>query len=600
MSSNKTLTNARKNKKTTTNVAKTEPCTINNNQRVQRKALSTKKVLTISSSNNNQRKQSQEVPLLTVNTNAQIKQSSPNKGILSKLECNPRYSFTNETSPCSPHNIITTGSCGDNFRKNCFSSKIVTTSSSIKKNANLLLQSPDDNNNNNNDITPFNINNNNNNDSVKLIDKSKNKKQNKTSHQPYLTEQLYINHANSSDDDDASNDSDTNNNEGTLSYSPHHKFTTNDIKNKGFAVSEGGTDEKGNDKINQDCFLIENCIFGLNYQLFGVMDGHGSYGHYISQYIKQYITDFFTKEDTYLKDVLPHHNTDQPHTKHSTHSNSSKTLTLKPKLDEKQIYTKLTAHKYQLLHSFISKLDNDLLTNSHNKDFNVHFSGSTCVLLFKPQHKLICLNIGDSKCILIKSFPYNTNKFKYIPLSNDHKPINTTERARIEKNGGTIAQYKDPEKGYDGPMRVWVKGEDYPGLAVSRSLGDAVAKTVGVISEPNIIEMDLTGDDKCVVIASDGVWDYLNEENVIGIVSGFLTKCDPQGAADEIVDQAIAKWEQNGVERDDITVIVVFLGFGLGSVVKESLGGKCNSNNNNNKNKGSSNKKNAFRKMSNA
>ena len=366
------------------------------------------------------------------------------------------------------------------------------------------------------------------------------------------------------------------------------------MKNKGFAVSEGGTDEKGNDKVNQDCFLIENCIFGLNYQLFGVMDGHGSYGHYVSQYIKQYITDFFTKEDTYLKDVFPLHNNDLPHNKHSTHSNSSKTLSLKPKLDEKQIYTKLTSHKYQLLHSFISKLDNDLLTNSHNKDFNVHFSGSTCVLLFKPQHKLICVNIGDSKCILIKSFPYNTNKFKYVPLSLDHKPINTNERARIEKNGGSIAQYKDPEKGYDGPMRVWVKGEDYPGLAVSRSLGDAVAKTVGVISEPDIIEMDLTGDDKCVVIASDGVWDYLHEESVVGIVSTFLAKCDPQGAADEIVDQAIAKWEQKGVERDDITVVVVFLGFGLGSVVKESLVGKCN------KNKGSSNKKIAFRKMSNA
>ena len=205
MSSTKTITSSRKNK--------TTPSSISNANHSQRKALSSKKVPSIninrtSTININQRKQSQET-LLTVN-GAHTKQSSPNK-MHSKLECKPRYSFTNETSPHSPKNLPTnTSSCGDNFRKNCFSSKIVTMSSNLKKNSNLFLQSPDDNtNNNNNDITPFNINSNN--ISVKLIDKSKNKKTNKTLHQPYLTEQLYIHHANSSDDDEHSCDSENNN-----------------------------------------------------------------------------------------------------------------------------------------------------------------------------------------------------------------------------------------------------------------------------------------------------------------------------------------------------------------------------------------------------
>jgi len=37
-----------------------------------------------------------------------------------------------------------------------------------------------------------------------------------------------------------------------------------------------------------------------------------------------------------------------------------------------------------------------------------------------------------------------------------------------------------------GPYRVWLKTEQYPGLAMSRSIGDFVAASVGVISEPGI------------------------------------------------------------------------------------------------------------------
>jgi len=37
-----------------------------------------------------------------------------------------------------------------------------------------------------------------------------------------------------------------------------------------------------------------------------------------------------------------------------------------------------------------------------------------------------------------------------------------------------------------GPYRVWFKNEGYPGLAMSRSIGDLVATSVGVICEPGI------------------------------------------------------------------------------------------------------------------
>lgn len=46
-----------------------------------------------------------------------------------------------------------------------------------------------------------------------------------------------------------------------------------------------------------------------------------------------------------------------------------------------------------------------------------------------------------------------------------------------------------------GPMRVWLLNEDVPGLAMSRSLGDYVAQSVGVSPEPEIFENDITVDD---------------------------------------------------------------------------------------------------------
>ena len=133
-----------------------------------------------------------------------------------------------------------------------------------------------------------------------------------------------------------------------------------------------------------------------------------------------------------------------------------------------------------------------------------------------------------------------------------------------------VAQCKEPNGELDGPFRVWVKGEEYPGLAVSRSLGDSVAESVGVISEPEIIVKDLDSTVKYIVLASDGVWDYLSGDDIIDIVTPFFLRGDPGNAAKEIVSEATKMWEKDGIERDDITVIVSFIGEpNKGKVVKK-------------------------------
>lgn len=71
-------------------------------------------------------------------------------------------------------------------------------------------------------------------------------------------------------------------------------------------------------------------------------------------------------------------------------------------------------------------------------------------------------------------------------LSRDHKPNLAGESERIINKNGRIDAFKDFNGKNIGPMRVWMKNEDIPGLAMSRSLGDAVAESLGVIATPDI------------------------------------------------------------------------------------------------------------------
>ena len=77
-------------------------------------------------------------------------------------------------------------------------------------------------------------------------------------------------------------------------------------------------------------------------------------------------------------------------------------------------------------------------------------------------------------------------------LSRDHKPDDPEESRVILANNGRIDSYRDQLGNQIGPMRVWLKNEDIPGLAMSRSFGDAMAARVGVNALPEIKEFTLT------------------------------------------------------------------------------------------------------------
>jgi serine/threonine protein phosphatase PrpC len=95
-----------------------------------------------------------------------------------------------------------------------------------------------------------------------------------------------------------------------------------------------------------------------------------------------------------------------------------------------------------------------------------------------------------------------------------------------------------------GPFRVWMKGKGYPGLAMSRTIGDLIASEVGVIAEPEIIEHTITKDCKFIVIATDGVWEFLNNERVCEVVHPFYLNNDSKGACDKLYQLSAEWWEK--------------------------------------------------------
>lgn len=115
------------------------------------------------------------------------------------------------------------------------------------------------------------------------------------------------------------------------------------------------------------------------------------------------------------------------------------------------------------------------------------------------------------------------------------------------------------DDGVDGPARVWLGHMDVPGLAMSRSLCDAVAHSAGVSSEPEFFEYDFNQDreDLILVMASDGLWEFMSDQEVMEVA--FQTT-EPRFAVDRLISESNERWMREEQVIDDTTVCVAFLG----------------------------------------
>ncbi len=86
-----------------------------------------------------------------------------------------------------------------------------------------------------------------------------------------------------------------------------------------------------------------------------------------------------------------------------------------------------------------------------------------------------------------------------------------------------------------------------------------MACRAGVHAVPEIKQFELTPEDKIIVLASDGVWEFLDNQTVANIVFPFLATKNAEGAAEALVRASYKKWRAEENNIDDITCIIVFL-----------------------------------------
>ena len=303
---------------------------------------------------------------------------------------------------------------------------------------------------------------------------------------------------------------------------------TNDTYFKSYYFLSIAGKNYGARKTNQDTpvtFVNLNNIKGFN--IFGVLDGHGVNGHHVSKFLGEYL----------VKQIA-----------------SNQYINKEKDLDK--IYKAIKKSNYEILMNIFLDSDKKL----GKQKFDVNFSGTTCVLVIQIGTKLICANVGDSRAILVydKSNGDILKNSEIFELSHDFKPDLPDEKKRILMMGGTVDQMLDNNGQRGGPQRVWAKNKNYPGLAMSRSLGDFKGKQCGIIPIPEIIEYDLNEKSRYMVICSDGVWEFLSNNKVMEIGNEYYIKNDIIGFTNKLIDVSEDWWERKDVVVDDITAVIVF------------------------------------------
>ncbi|KAK9715710.1 hypothetical protein RND81_06G184300 [Saponaria officinalis] len=176
--------------------------------------------------------------------------------------------------------------------------------------------------------------------------------------------------------------------------------------------------------------------------------------------------------------------------------------------------------------------------------------GSTAVVAIVCPTHIIVGNCGDSRAVLCRGKAP-------MPLSVDHKPDRKDEWDRIEALDGKVIQWN----GYR------VCGV----LAMSRSIGDWYLKP-WIIPDPEVTILQRTKEDDCLILASDGLWDVLTNEEVCEAARRRILLWHKKNGSNAILDRGkgidlaaqaasdyLSKLALQKGSKDNITVIVVDL-----------------------------------------
>lgn len=186
-------------------------------------------------------------------------------------------------------------------------------------------------------------------------------------------------------------------------------------------------------------------------------------------------------------------------------------------------------------------------------DYAHDTSGCTAVAtLILEDGTIICANAGDSRSVLSLNGEVK-------PMSYDHKPGNKIENTRIVAGGGFVEFGR-------------VNGN----LALSRALGDFEFKQNStleaerqiVTADPDIITHTPTGEEEFLIIACDGIWDVLKNQEVVD----YTRRCIADGKelheiSESIIETCLAPdSDLGGVGCDNMTFLVIAI---LGNRTKQ-------------------------------
>lgn len=172
---------------------------------------------------------------------------------------------------------------------------------------------------------------------------------------------------------------------------------------------------------------------------------------------------------------------------------------------------------------------------------------------------LYIANVGDSRAVLVSRTDDET-EITVKRLTRDHRPDDPEEAKRIHQEGGEVRRLRPGS----GTSRIFAQGCQWPALALTRSLGAAIAMPCGVKAEPEIASLRLTpGADELLVLGTDGLFEFCNTKEV-------ATRLSTEGVTDEVLKDVCAtarrRWARSSYNDtvDDITVIAVSLDQSLG------------------------------------
>lgn len=219
-------------------------------------------------------------------------------------------------------------------------------------------------------------------------------------------------------------------------------------------------------------------------------------------------------------------------------------------------------------------------------------TGSCALLAFVQENAITVANAGDCRCVL-GQVSSSGDEFTAVPLSNDHNAMSEIEQAKLikehpgeedvfvcrHKRSCYVKSSLQPTRAFGDFCLKYAEFNGPPYVNGDRSKGRHIKEPYSppyITAEPEIISKPVVKEDKFLIMGTDGVWDFLTNEEAVEIVGKQMEAGNQMGAGRAIVEAVLEKaatkfgmtYEEllevepgrnRRRKHDDTTAVVLFL-----------------------------------------